>query len=552
MVNQPQSSKTAIIQMTQDEIDQLIDRVEVAISTGMALSTSDLRLTLQAIHTLCLVQSQLHNRDATLKKLRGLLDIAAPSPAQETSEQDTSTDEVDEAALERQLAAVARKKAAQKKRARNQKPQTQAPKIKVVHHELTTNQKGELCPECGIGTLTKTEPAVLIRINSHEPYEITKHVNEQLACNGCGIIFTAPLPEDVRQDGNEKQKYGYSARTRIMLDKVGLGTPYYRNEQLSEFTGFKIPSSTQYDQLSFVARDTEVIYDELVQRAAQGTKFFADDTGHRILKATEKIKPNRRTGKEKLRTGVKSTCVISYHPDRGPIVLYNTEIGHAGEFLDWIFSHRAQGLPPPLVMSDASSQNLVTAIPVTVCLCLAHALRKFKELIDISTFAKNATQTLAHAWNNQDTATLENMSSAQTLQYHKDKTWPELLEFKQQCQSLMADDDFEQHSALGHAAAYFVKYFEGLTAFCHYEDAPLDNNECEESLKRIILSRKNSYFFQTEKSAGEFSRLLSILETAKRSGVHLVEYFNAIQAEYTQMIQNIEAYLPWNFHQQRT
>jgi uncharacterized protein with PIN domain len=551
MANKPQSN-TVIIQMTQDEIDQLIDRIEVAISTGMALSTSDLRLTLQAIQTLCLVQSQLHNRDATLKKLRGLLEIAVPLPAQDASEQDAQTDEVDEATLERQLAAAARKKAAQKKRARNQKPKTQAPKIKVLHHALKTNQKGELCPECGIGSLAKTEPAVLIRINSYEPYEITKHVNEQLRCNGCSAIFTAPLPEDVRQDGNEKQKYGYSARTRMMLDKVGLGTPYYRNEQMSQFTGLKIPSSTQYDQMSFVARDTEVIYDELVKIAAQGIKFFADDTGHRILKATEKIKPDRRTGKDKLRTGVKSTCVISYHPDRGPIVLYNTEIGHAGEFLDWIFSHRAHDLPPPLVMSDASSQNLVTVTPVIVCLCLAHALRKFKDLIDISVFAKEATQTLAHAWNNQDTATLENMSAAQTLQYHKDKTWPELLEFKQRCELLMVDDDFEQHSALGNTIAYFVKYFEGLTAFCHYEDAPLDNNECEESLKRIILSRKNSYFFQTEKSAGEFSRLLSIVETAKRSGVHLFDYFNALQAEYTQMIQNMDAYLPWNFHQRRT
>ena len=85
-----------------------------------------------------------------------------------------------------------------------------------------------------------------------------------------------------------------------------------------------------------------------------------------------------------------------------------------------------------------------------------------------------------------------------------------------------------------------------------YEGAPLDNNECEECLKRVTLSRKNSYFFQTEKSAGEYSRLLSLVETGKRSGVQLLESFTAIHAEYAQMVQHIDAYLPWNFHQQRT
>ena len=533
-----------IVEMTEQEIDALIERIEQAIATGMALSTADLQLTLQAIHTLCAVQSQLHNKDATLRKLRGLLDIAAPHSNE--PELPELSDEELEAAKER----LARKKAAQQKRTRSKKPN--APKVepRVVHHALTGVEKGQICPACGVGTLAKIAPAVLLRITSHEPFVATKHVNEQVQCRQCGETFTADLPADVQRDGSSTQQYGNSARAMITLNKVGLGTPYYRSEQMSGHVGLKIPSSTAADQISYVARDTQPVFEELERLAAQGTLFLADDTGHRILSETEKLKPDRKTGKTKVRTGVKSSCVISHHPEREPIVLFTTEIGHAGEFLDRVLSQREPGLPPPMLMTDASSQNYVSVTEVQSCLCLAHAYRKFKELQDISEFAKNAVNKLSLTWDNRDTATLEEMNAAQTLELHQNKSYPVLLELKQACEDYLAGEAAEEHSGLGNAVAYFLRHFDGLTAFCRLENAPLDNNECEETLKRIILARKNAYFFKTEKSAGEFSRLLSLIETAKRSGTNLFEYLTDLQSDYSKVIRNMTAYLPWNWKRQ--
>ena len=536
-----------IIEMTEQEIDALIARIEQAIETGMALSTADLQLTLQAIHTLCAVQSQLHNKDATLRKLRGLLDIAVSKPQETDSAPDQEP--LNDEELAELEARLKDKKAAQKKRSRHQKPKPKTIEHKVVHHKLTELIKGQVCPECGLGQLAKAEPATLLRISSHEPYEATQHVSEQLKCNGCGAVFTAPLPDDVARDGSSKQQYGYSARSMITLDKVGLGTPYYRSDQMSTYTGFRIPSSTASDQISYVARDTKIVCDELLIAAANGSLFLADDTSHRILSEKEKLKPDRKTGKNKLRTGVKSSCVISYHPDRLPIVLFNTDIGHTGEFLDSILAHRALDLPKPLVMTDASSQNTVTVTDVNVCLCLAHAYRKFNELKDISQFATQATQTLSKAWEYRDQATLNDFDGQETLQLHTEQTYPLLLEFKQACEIYLASDDAEEHSGLGKAIAYFLRHFEGLTAFCRYIGAPLDNNECEETLKRIILARKNAYFFKTEKSAGEFSQLLGLIETGKRCGLNLFDYLTTLQSDYSAVVKNVKAYLPWNFSQ---
>ena len=181
---------------------------------------------------------------------------------------------------------------------------------------------------------------------------------------------------------------------------------------------------------------------------------------------------------------------------------------------------------------------------------MAHAYRKFKDLKDISEFARSAVHKLSQVWDNRDTATLESMNSIQTLELHKNQSDPVLLELKQACEEYLASDAAEEHSGIGNAVAYFLRHFEGLTAFCRLENAPLDNNECEETLKRIILARKNAYFFKTEKSAGEFSRLLSLIETAKRSGTNLFEYLTDLQSDYSKVIRNITAYLPWNWKHQ--
>jgi len=51
-----------------------------------------------------------------------------------------------------------------------------------------------------MGTLSKVEPDVLLRITGQSPYEAVKHVLERLRCNACGEYFTADLPDPLCQD----------------------------------------------------------------------------------------------------------------------------------------------------------------------------------------------------------------------------------------------------------------------------------------------------------------------------------------------------------------
>jgi hypothetical protein len=59
----------------------------------------------------------------------------------------------------------------------------------------------------------------------------------------------------------------------------------------------------------------------------------------------------------------------------------------------------------------------------------------------------------------------------------------------------------EPNSGLGKALQYLLRHWHPLTQFLRIEGAPLDNNCCEQALKRAILHRKASMFFKTIKGA---------------------------------------------------
>tara|TARA_R110001592_G_scaffold199185_1_gene447604 strand:- start:8343 stop:8555 length:213 start_codon:yes stop_codon:yes gene_type:complete len=49
-------------------------------------------------------------------------------------------------------------------------------------------------------------PASFIRITGQTPLAAEKQIMEQLRCNLCGQLFTAPLPDDILHDGARQQK----------------------------------------------------------------------------------------------------------------------------------------------------------------------------------------------------------------------------------------------------------------------------------------------------------------------------------------------------------
>src|SRR5713101_7814558 len=142
------------------------------------------------------------------------------------------------------------------------------------------------------------EPRPLVRIVGQAPLAATVYELEQLRCNACGQLFTAPEPEGVGA-----KKYDETASTMVAQLKYGSGVPFHRIENLEKRLGVPLPAATQWEIVEEAAALLEPARDELIRQAAQGELFHNDDTSVRIL-TMERPEGDQRTGCVHFRSGV--------------------------------------------------------------------------------------------------------------------------------------------------------------------------------------------------------------------------------------------------------
>lgn len=205
-------------ELSEEQLDGLMQRIREARDHKLALSGDDYDVLMSAMLMLANMQERLQNNDLTLTKLKKLLGMVNSSEKLDKLRPD-ATDES-------QNAKPARPKGSHGRKSKN-KRRTGNPPIKptVHHHSVEGLSKGDSCPVCSLGKVYKYNPATLLRITAHSPFTREQHVIEQLRCNGCGEIFTADLPEDVKTDGRADQQYGYSAIAMMGIQRYFGGSP---------------------------------------------------------------------------------------------------------------------------------------------------------------------------------------------------------------------------------------------------------------------------------------------------------------------------------------
>jgi len=511
--------------------DALIARLNEAQDYNLTLSADDIALLLMALSTLATLQDRLSSHDVTVHKLRKLLGMVSASETLSTLLKGKSTSS---------------SKPPRKRKTKKDPPAGVNPT--VVHHPLVGLNKGDHCPACDRGSLVKYDPAVLLRITGHSPYKATKHVSERLRCNTCGEYFTAKLPNEVKADGHANQKYGYSARSLMAINKYFMGAPFYRQQSLQDILGMPITASTVFDQCETVANDLHPVYHAIFAAAAHAVHFYLDDTRHKIIDQKAIVKAPRKTGKPQKRTGVYASGVIATLADGREIVLFKTNIGHAGEWIDDILHARDPGQAPPILMSDALSSNKPSRVEAILSLCNSHARRQF---VDVLAHFPDQVDTVLNLykviWIQDDRAKEHRLNDADRLAFHREHSLPVMAQIRDWGQCQLDKETVEENSGLGKAIRYFIKHYEGLSCFCRVEGAMLDNNAMEAQLKIIALGRKNSYFYKTLAGAAVSDVITSIIATCARAQVNPFDYLTAIQRNQDAVKSNPQAWLPWNY-----
>lgn len=509
-----------------DEINALIKRVEYAVSHDLTVSSEDLKMLLDLLLS---SNARLNRQKGTIDKLRKLAGLVNP-------------------------AEPGNRKKRQGRRQRNNPSgfaTGDAPEIEhtVEKHTLQARNKGDQCPECDKGKLGKVEPASSLRVTGQAPLKVTRHILEQLRCNTCGAYFTAELPADIVKDGARGQQYGYSARAIMAIHKNLTGVPYFRQQSLQQVLGMPVAASTIYDQCKAVADMLKPLRDYLLKLAGDAPEYALDDTTNRIVDQTGKEIPDRRTKKPKHRTGIYTSAVVATLEQGQSVVMFKTNIGHAGEWLDEILKSRMATAPPPLLMSDALNRNQPSVIESYIwCKCNAHARREFYHCIDEVVQAEWVIEEYAKIWQNNTHCDDKGFDVQARQRYHFEHSLPVMESLREKCLEWIEHaDQIEPNSTFGKACGYFLNHFTDLSRFCLVPGAKLDNNGVEQVLKLIIRVRKNSLFYKTQEGADVGDILMTVLATAVANNVNVFDYLVALQQNWFDVGRNAQRWLPWNY-----
>lgn len=419
-----------------------------------------------------------------------------------------------------------------------------ADQVEVKHPK---HAAGDVCPDCGQGTLYEKSPSVLVRFVGQAPLHATIYRRQKLRCHLCGKIFTAPVPAGV---GDEK--YDHTVASMIGLLKYGSGLPFNRVQRLQGSCELPLAASTQWDIVHAAASLIAAAHEELIRQAGQGDVVYNDDTTVKILElmgARAKKTPPPDDEHDPNRTGLFTSGVVATLAGVRMAVFFSGR-QHAGENLSDVLKHRAAELAAPMQMCDGLARNLPQELETILANCLAHGRRNFVELYDrFPDECRHVIKAFKVIYRNDKITREEPMSAEARLAYHQAHSKPTMDDLQAWLQRQLDDKLVEPNSALGEAINYLLRRWEPLTLFLRKAGAPLDNNICERALKKAILHRKNSMFYKTRNGAHVGDMYMSLIYTCELNGANALDYLNQLQLNASDVAEHPGRWMPWNYRE---
>jgi transposase len=414
-----------------------------------------------------------------------------------------------------------------------------AKQVKVRHTHLRV---GDLCSKCLKGKLYLLKiPARIVRIVAQPAFQATIYELERLRCALCGALFTAPAPPEAGDS-----KYDPSVGIMLAIQRYGSGQPMYRTDKWQDHFGVPLPASTQWELIDAASETPEIIYEALIDVAAQGRLFHNDDTRMRVLGLHKEIP---LCEEEDQRTGVFTTNVLSKTGEH-EVALFFTGQKHAGENLDQVLKHRAADLPKALQMCDGLTRNHSKQLELTLCNCLLHGRRGFVDVIDkFPQEGRKVIQSLREIYRFEALVKEQKLSDPERLAFHQEHSKPIMDELHLWMKDQLDQKKVEPNSGLGEAIRYMLKRWERLTRFLAVAGAPLDNNICERALKMAILHRKNSLFYLTLHGARVGDIFMSLIHTCELNHVNPFQYLVTLDKHAKSVRSDPTQWLPWNYRQ---
>ena len=195
---------------------------------------------------------------------------------------------------------------------------------------------------------------------------------------------------------------------------------------------------------------------------------------------------------------------------------------------------------------------------ITVTGCLAHARRRFEEVLKIlkKEFTKeDLKKTTAHQAMTRiqmlykiEELTKE-MSPEERYQERQKQAKPLLEAFFEWLHSL--EDKVSSSTKIGKAVGYALNQEVYLRRYLEDGHLPIDNNDCERRLKNFAIGRRGWLFAKSIRGAEASAVIYSITETALMNGLKPYNYLAYVLDEMRKLPdfpseEAIQALLPWS------
>ena len=410
-------------------------------------------------------------------------------------------------------------------------------------HDCTSHKRGEPCPHCS-GNLSMGNARKTTVISGQALLQVSVHISEAVECKTCGFEDVAPLPEKLAQECIGR--YHMSAISVLAYFRYFCGFASHRLDAASKHLSLRVPESTQWDLFEKAADLMQPLLKHLKKKIANSSLLWMDHTHNHILAEEADRRELRNQGDKEVRIGMNTSCYLARQPDGTLLALYHTGPTDAGQYLKLILEARKVNMGPLVVACDALSSNLSQVHPdVFLAVCNAHARR---QLVDLGKFLPEKGREILALYKCifKNDKIANTLNAKERLEYHIAHSLPLMLRIRELALNELLSERRLPTGDITKAFAYILRHFENLSAFCKIKQAPLHTNDVERALKKSILHRKNSLFFQTTTGASVGDLMVSLCMTAHLNGISPVWYLTTLLCNAHKVKSDPEKWLPWN------
>ena len=184
---------------------------------------------------------------------------------------------------------------------------------------------------------------------------------------------------------------------------------------------------------------------------------------------------------------------------------------------------------------------------ITVFHCMAHARRKFSEaLLNDKPRAEHALSAIQQLYGIERWITENKLTGTDKSDYRKQKALPILGRLgewlKEQYPGVLPS------SAIGKAIAYSLSRWEKLSLYATTDFLNIDNNPVENSIRPVVVGRKNYLFAGSHAAAQRSAIFYSLLATCRNYDVHPTQWLEDVLTRIAGYpINKIQELLPQNW-----